>query len=192
MDKNKAKNLTLKITTAGILYGIIIVMQLVKNISPFISGPVINACMMLAMIEIGLWWGVGFAIVVPITSILFAFASPTTTLATTTYGLSVLIIILGNLIFLLIGKIGSKQKLWLFILLLVVGALLKWLFMWGSSELILKPVFADSLGTTIAVVNKIFSTLQLTSGLISVPIIVAVKKVLDIRKKRTLKTKNVE
>ena len=190
MEKTKAKSLTLKIATAGILYAIIIVMQLVKNISPFISGPVINACMMIAMIEVGLWCGIAYGIVVPITSLLFAFASPTTALATTTYGLSILIIIIGNLLFLLLGKLGSKQKLWVFILLLVVGALIKWLFMWGSSELIIKPVFADSLGDLMAVVNKIFSTLQLWAGLISVPIIVAIKKVLDLRRKS--KTEKVD
>ena len=62
--------------------------------------------------------------------------------------------------------------------------------MWGASELILKKVFEESLGDLMAIVNKVFSTLQLTSGLISVPVIVAIKKVLDLRKKRTLKSDN--
>lgn len=181
MEKSKSRSLTFKIATAGILLAIIIVMQLIKNVSPFISGPIINACMMIAIIEVGIWAGVGFAIVVPIISLLFAFASPTTALAFTTYGASIGIIIVGNLIFLLLGKFGSKQNLVLFILFLLLGALFKWFFMWASGEYIIKQYF--ELGDLMGVVTKIFSTLQLWAGLISVPIIVAVKKVLDIRKR---------
>lgn len=166
------KDLTHQITFAGILLAIIIVMQIIKNVNAFISGPVINACMVLAALCIGVWWGVGFAIGVPLLSLLIASASPMTSIAYATYGVATVIVIVGNLIFILSAYFTRKLKIYYFIPALIIGAVLKWLFMWGGGSLILHKLFIDSLGKLINAVNKIFSTLQLFSGLISVPLIV--------------------
>ena len=176
MKKNKTK----KIATAGLLYAIILLMQLVKNVSPFISGPVINTAMAIAAIEVGLWWGIGFSVLTPLMSILVAPASAMTAITQATYGVNLPIIIIGNIIFAVFVRIGSKKENRILIFYITLGAILKWLFMWGAADLIIKPIFSESLGKLMAAVNKVFSTLQLYSGLLSgiiiYPIITAIKK----------------
>ncbi len=180
------KDSTRKLATAAVLLAVIIIMQLVKNVSAYISGPVINTVMVIAAVELGTWWGIGFSAIVPIMSLVFAPASPMTMLSTATDFLTIPIIITGNIILVLAAKIGSKKEKIIFIISLVTGAVLKWLFMWGCGELILLPLFGESLGKLSAVVTKVFSTLQLYSGLLSiiliVPVEAAMKKILKQQK----------
>jgi len=177
------KKKTSKLTLSGILFGIVIIIQLIKNISPFISGPMINAVLVVAVINLGLLWGLGFSIIIPITSIVFAPASAMTTVTMQTNGLTLPVIMIGNIIFVLSAYYGKKHGYSTFIIALILGAILKWLFMWGCGDLIIKPLFEAKLGNTVVVINKIFSTLQLYSGLISVVIIYPVIKALDKVKK---------
>ena len=179
------KNSTKKLAIAGILLAIIIIMQLVKNVSAYISGPVINTVMVIAAIELGTWWGIGFSVIVPILSLVFAPASPMTMLSAQTHFLTVPIIIIGNILLVLAAIAGSRLSakkegktagVIIFIVSLVIGAVLKWLFMWGCGDLILLPVFGESLGKLSAVVTKVFSTLQLYSGLLSIVLIIPVEE----------------
>jgi len=174
---------TFRLTSASIMLAIIIVMQLIKNVSAYISGPVINAVMIIACLELGTLWGIGFSAIVPIMSLFIAPASPMSALAASTHYLTVPIIIFGNIILVLSAKLGSKKGNLIFIISLIIGAILKWLFMWGGGELILIPLFSESLGKLSAVITKVFSTLQLYSGLLSIILIVpgdkAVKKIIS-------------
>lgn len=180
------KNKTFKLTSAAILLAVIIMMQLIKNVSAYISGPVINAVMVIAVLQLGTLWGIGFSVIVPILSLVMAPASPMSALAASTHFLTVPIIIIGNIILVLSAKLGSKKGNVFFIVSLIIGAVLKWLFMWGGGELILIPLFSESLGQLAAVVTKVFSTLQLYSGLLSILLIVPSSKAIKsfIAKKR--------
>ena len=179
MDKKIKNSPTFKITTAAILFALIIVMQLIKNISAFISGPVINAAMVIAITQLGTWWGVGFSIIVPVSALIISPASPIVMLAGATHYLTLPIIIIGNLLLVFAAKLGSKKGIVVFIISLIIGAVLKWLFMWGCGNYILLPLFSEKLGKLAAVVTKVFSTLQLYSGLLSVILIVPIQKALD-------------
>lgn len=176
-------NKTFRLTSAAIMLAVIIIMQLIKNVSAYISGPVINAVMVIAGIELGTLWGIGFSVIVPIMSLIIAPASAMSALAASTHYLTVPIIIAGNIILVLAAKFGSKNGNLIFVISLVIGAVLKWLFMWGCGELILIPAFSESLGKLSAVITKVFSTLQLYSGLLSVILIVpadkAIKKIIS-------------
>lgn len=178
MNKNK----TFKLTSAAIMLAIIIIMQLLKNISAYISGPVINAVMAIAALELGAPWGIGFSVIVPILSLIVAPASPMSALSAATHYVTVPIIIIGNIILVMAAKLGSKKGNLIFVVSLIIGAVLKWLFMWGCGELILIPVFSESLGKLSAVITKVFSTLQLYSGLLGIILIIpadkAIKKVI--------------
>lgn len=59
-----------QITTTGILLAICIVSQIFKNISVFITGPIINACLILAVLGVGLGCGVILAVITPVTAFL--------------------------------------------------------------------------------------------------------------------------
>ena len=173
------KKSTHKIALAAILLAIVIIFQLIKNVSAFISGPVINTVLVIATLELGTVFGVGFSIIVPIMSIIFSPASPMTMIATQTYGISIPIIIIGNILFILCAKYGSNKEIKLFILFLIIGAVLKWLFMWGAGDFILLGMFEEKLGKLAAVITKVFSTLQLYSGLLSIILILPVKTALE-------------
>lgn len=173
------KKTTSKLTLGGVLYAIIIIMQLLKNISPFISGPIINTAMVIAILTLGMRWGIGFSVIVPITSLIFAPASAMTMVTTATNGVTLPVIIVGNIIFVLCAYFGRKYGYKSLFLCLILGAVLKWLFMWGCADLIIKPIFAQKLGEMVAVINKIFSTLQLYSGLLSIILILPVIKAVD-------------
>ncbi|MCQ2792233.1 MAG: ECF transporter S component [Bacilli bacterium] len=190
MSNNAA--LIKKIATAGIMLAIIIIMQLLKNVVPAeASGSVINAVLAIVTINLGIWWGLGFCLLTPITSILVAFASPMTTLTYITFGLNIPIIALGNFIFVFLAKLGhdlylkyKEQKLWLwtiiFITLIALGAVAKFLFMWGSAKWIIEPIFKDKLDDpTTKVLYALFSLTQLIAGLISVPIVYALTLAID-------------
>lgn len=61
---------TQKITTAAALLAICIVSQFFKNFSVYITGPIINACLILAVVYCGLFWSVILAILTPVTAFL--------------------------------------------------------------------------------------------------------------------------
>ncbi len=167
---------TKKIAEAGLLLAIILIMQTIKNISAFISGPVINAVLVIAALELGIWWGIGFSILTPLTSILIAPASAMTMITQATYGVNLPVIMIGNIIFVLFAYYGRKKGEKEFILGLILGAVVKWLFMWACADLIIKPLFEQNLGKLVAAVNKVFSTLQLYSGLLGAVIIYPVSR----------------
>lgn len=171
-----------KIVTAGAMLAIIIVMQVLKNYVPAeASGSIINAVLAIVTINLGFWWGLGFCVITPVMSIAIAPASPMTTLTIATYGLNIPIIAIGNLIFVLLAKLGhdlyikyKENKFWLwtiiFIVLISAGAVAKFLFMWGSAVWIIEPIFKIE-GPSLKVLENLFSITQLIAGAISVPII---------------------
>ncbi|MCR4792071.1 MAG: ECF transporter S component [Lachnospiraceae bacterium] len=61
---------TKKITAAAALLAICIISQFFKNFSVYITGPIINACLILAVLTCGLFWGAALAIITPVTAFL--------------------------------------------------------------------------------------------------------------------------
>ena len=61
---------TKQIVTAGILLGLMVVSQFFKNISVFITGPIINAILIIATLTLGPWVGIILSIIAPVTSFL--------------------------------------------------------------------------------------------------------------------------
>ena len=59
---------TKQIVTAGILLGLMVVSQFFKNISVFITGPIINTILIIATLTLGPWVGVILSIIAPVTS----------------------------------------------------------------------------------------------------------------------------
>ena len=61
---------TKQIVTAGILLGLMIVSQFFKNISVFITGPIVNTILIIATLTLGPWVGIILSIIAPVTSFL--------------------------------------------------------------------------------------------------------------------------
>lgn len=68
-QKEEAMKITTKqITTTAVLLAICIVSQFFKNTSVYITGPVINACLILAVLSVGIPCGIILSVITPVTS----------------------------------------------------------------------------------------------------------------------------
>lgn len=63
---------TKQITITGVLLAVCIVSQFFKNASVYITGPVINACLIIAVLSTGLACGVILAVITPVTAFLIS------------------------------------------------------------------------------------------------------------------------
>lgn len=171
----KDKSVTIRqIAVAGMLLAIVILMVWAKNISGYIAGPAINAAIVIAALEVNIWCGIGFAVATPIISLFWNQASPTSVMGFNTYGLITIIIIIGNILYLLAAYFFRKKKIYWFIVALIVGVVLKWGFMWAAASLV-----SLGFGLQTQVITQVFAIMQLVTGLISVPVVAAVKLALD-------------
>ena len=75
MEKKTKLISTRQLTTTGILLAICIVSQYFKNLSIFITGPIINACIVMAVLTVNLPCAIILSIITPITAYILA-ASP--------------------------------------------------------------------------------------------------------------------
>ncbi len=64
-----------QIAYTAVLLAICIVSQIFKNLSVFITGPIINACIVIAVLTSGLVWGIILSVITPVTAYFIA-ASP--------------------------------------------------------------------------------------------------------------------
>lgn len=59
---------TKTLTYAAVLLAICIISQFFKNLSVYITGPIINACLIICVLTAGLWPAIALSIITPITS----------------------------------------------------------------------------------------------------------------------------
>lgn len=69
-DNHKTKITAKQLTISAILLAICILSQYFKNVSVFITGPIINACLVLAVLSVGLTCGVILSVITPVTAYL--------------------------------------------------------------------------------------------------------------------------
>ncbi len=153
---------TKQIATAGILLAICIVSQFFKNFSVFITGPIINACLILATLTCGLLPGIILSIITPITAF-FITGNP----VMSAIPAMILMIILGNAILVVfVHFFGAKTQL-RFLLGMGLGSVVKALFMGLTISLWLLPSFLpEAMAAKLPVLQANFSTVQLVTALI--------------------------
>ncbi|MCR5278416.1 MAG: ECF transporter S component [Lachnospiraceae bacterium] len=164
---------TKQIAITALLLAICIASQFFKNLSIFITGPIINACIALAVLFVNLPCGIILSVITPITAYIIA-ASPIMTVVPGIIGF----IMGGNIVLAvavaLLVKPGfttekrpyCKPMLWLFAL---ISALAKGLFMGATISLWLLPTFipAESpLMNKLPVFQTTFSLYQFLTALI--------------------------
>ena len=72
---NSKQSLTKQISLTAILLAICIASQFLKNLSVYITGPIVNLCIILTTVTAGLIWGIILSVITPVTAFLVA-ASP--------------------------------------------------------------------------------------------------------------------
>ena len=130
-----------------------------KQISQFITGPIINAILIIAALWVGLYSGIAIAVLTPILTFILA-PSPIMQLVPQ----MVLIVILGNLFIVIIPWLLRKKHQ---LIGIASGAVLKAAFLWCSVSLLIIPFFGGQLKEPQKVMlTAMFSYNQLITAII--------------------------
>lgn len=143
--ENEKKFGTKQIAITAVLLAICIISQVFKNLSVFITGPIINACIALAVLMVNLPCGIILSIITPITAYFIA-SSPIMSAVPA----MILFIMLGNVVLAVMTHVLIKKPLKsaggnLFtvpnIIKAVIASLAKGVFMGLTISLWLLPTF---------------------------------------------------
>lgn len=155
---------TRALAQAAILLAICIISQFFKDLSVYITGPIINACLIICVLTAGLGWAIILSIVTPITSFIIT-GSP----IMSAIPLIIPCIMIGNAILVMFiaflkdkpnGKIGLPLSM-------IAGAVVKALFMGVVISLIIIPaMLPEAMNKMMTVFQTTFSITQLITALI--------------------------
>lgn len=139
----------MKITTkqlvqTAFILAICIVSQYFKNISVYVTGPIINTCLIIATIAIGMWSGIVISLITPITAF-FLTGSP----IMAAIPLMFPAVMLGNIIlvvftYIFFSKLNFKNHL---AVGLVAGSFAKAIFMGLTIVCFILPTFGANIAT---------------------------------------------
>lgn len=167
------KNNTQKLAQAALLMAICLLAQYFKNISAYITGPLINACLIIAVLAIGLSYALLLSVITPITAFFFT-GSP----IMAAIPLMFPVIMTGNIILVLFAYYFQKKLTvsWRLPLGLVLGSICKAAFMALVIIGILFPSFGDNIAAhlpkpealpaVLATARITFSVTQLVTALL--------------------------
>ncbi|SHI13885.1 Protein of unknown function [Butyrivibrio fibrisolvens DSM 3071] len=160
---------TKQIAVTGILLAICIVSQFFKNLSVFITGPIINACLIIAVLTAGLACGIILSIITPITAFIIT-GSPVMSAVPA----MIPMVMLGNAIlvvfvWLLYKKINNSINKDIRLCMgMIVGSVVKAAVMGLTISLWLLPTFLPQpmQEKMLPALQAQFSTVQLITALI--------------------------
>ena len=165
----------MKITTkqlvqTALLLAICIASQYFKNLSVYITGPIVNLTIILAVLSVGLWSGLLLSIIAPVTAFFFT-GSPIMAAIP-------LMFPAGNAVLAVTVWYFQKKTSfkWRLPAGLIAGSVLKAVFMGIVIVLIILPIFGDNIASklpkpealpmVLATAKVTFSVTQLTTALI--------------------------
>jgi len=171
MNKQTTKKLAGQIAVTAILLAVCMVSQVFKNLSVYITGPIINLCIVVATMSAGLMWGCILAVITPVTAFIIA-AAP---VMTAVPGI-IPLIMLGNvaLVFMVYflfrpAVVGKKLLGVRPIIMAVLACAVKGIVMGITIGLWLLPTFlpqASPLRKKMSVLQTTFSVTQFVTALI--------------------------
>ena len=168
----------MKITTkqlvqTALLLAICIASQYFKNLSVYITGPIVNLTIILAVLSVGLWSGLLLSIIAPVTAFFFT-GSP----IMSAIPLMSPAVMAGNAVLAVTVWYFQKKTSfkWRLPAGLIAGSVLKAVFMGIVIVLIILPIFGDNIASklpkpealpmVLATAKVTFSVTQLTTALI--------------------------
>ena len=168
----------MKITTkqlvqTALLLAICIASQYFKNLSVYITGPIVNLTIILAVLSVGLWSGLLLSIIAPVTAFFFT-GSP----IMSAIPLMFPAVMAGNAVLAVTVWYFQKKTSfkWRLPAGLIAGSVLKAVFMGIVIVLIILPIFSDNIASklpkpealpmVLATAKVTFSVTQLTTALI--------------------------
>lgn len=184
---------TRQLVQTALLLALCIASQYFKNLSVYITGPIVNVTILIATLAVGLWSGIFLSIVAPVTAFFFT-GSP----IMAAIPLMFPAVMAGNAVLAVTvwyfqNKLSFKGKLPVG---LIAGSVLKAIFMGVVIVLIILPIFGSNIATklpnpdalpkVLATAKVTFSITQLTTALIGS----ALTYVIWLPLKKYLKTEN--
>ncbi len=172
MNDTKTQTLTKQIAITAVLLAVCIASQIFKTLSVYITGPIVNLCLILATLTAGLTWGIVLAIITPVTAFIIA-ASPVMNVVPGIIPL----IMLGNIVLVVMVHFLFKPAIsgeGFFInvrsvIMAILSALAKGCFMGLTIALWLLPTFipeASPIREKMPVFQTSFSITQFITALI--------------------------
>ena len=155
---------TKQITVTAIMLAICLVSQFFKNLSVYITGPIINAALILTVLYAGMACGIILSIITPVTSF-FITGSPVMAAIPAMFPC----IMIGNIILVVcVGLLRKKcGKAACFPVSIAIGAILKAVFMGIAIALIILPAFLPApMHKMLPVLQLQFSVTQLITAVI--------------------------
>lgn len=162
---------TKQLVQTALLLAICVASQYFKNISVYITGPVVNTTIIIAVLAVGLWSGLLISIVAPVTAFFFT-GSP----IMAAIPLMFPAVMAGNAVLAVCVWYFQNKFKWRLPAGLAAGSVLKALFMGIVIVLILLPVFGDNIAShlpkpealpaVLATAKTTFSVTQLITSLI--------------------------
>lgn len=150
---------TKQITVTAIMLAICLVSQFFKNLSVYITGPIINAALILTVLYAGMACGIILSIITPVTSF-FITGSPVMAAIPAMFPCIILVVCVG----LLRKKCGKAAG---FPVSIAIGAILKAVFMGIAIALIILPAFLPApMHKMLPVLQLQFSVTQLITAVI--------------------------
>lgn len=160
MNKSKAKSLAY----AAILLAVCICSQFFKNMSVYITGPIINACLILCTITAGLGYGLILSVITPVTSFIIT-GSP----IMAAIPLIMPCVMVGNAVLVLCVHFlqNRPNRKVGFPLSMAVGSLLKGIFMGVVIALVIVPLMLpEKMMAMKTTIQTTFSITQFVTALI--------------------------
>ncbi|MFI3173775.1 MAG: ECF transporter S component [Bacillota bacterium] len=154
---------TKDITLTAVLLGLCIVFQMMKGLSPYITGTAVNAMLVLGVLTVGWFGGVALAFFTPIVAYLLGLTPIVQMIP-----VMVLVIAFGNFALVLFAMIAKqKQPRNLLPMGLVVGSVVKALVLWVLVWFLVLPTFGAELPEAVVLGAKVsFSWMQLVTALL--------------------------
>lgn len=171
-----------KIATLGMLLAIMLVFQILKGISPYITGPIVNLVLIVTTYYFGVTSGILFSIIAPVTSFLISPSPILTKLPIEGAATTIAFIALGNIVLCIFIHLLRNKNI---TLNLFVASTFKALFMGVTISLIILPYFTKGSALPENVINTAkfsFSIMQLITAYIASFISVIAIKTLKIKK----------
>lgn len=157
---------TKQITTTAILLAICIVSQFFKNMSVYVTGPIINACLVIAVLSVGLGCALILSVITPITSFIIT-GSP----IMAAVPIIIPCIMVGNAVLcIVISKLKNKGMSGNKIMLpasMIIGSVLKAVVMGILISLVILPnMLPEPMLPKLNVLQVQFSLTQLITAII--------------------------
>lgn len=149
---------TKQLTLTAVLLALCIAFQCFKSVSVYITGPAVNAILVMATLVCGLYGGLSIAVISPVVAY-FLGATPIINMIP----LMILVIMVGNAILVVFTHV-MKKKL---VAGLLCGSVCKALFLWLVVWYVMLPVFGANIPEAAQATMRVtFSVTQLITALI--------------------------